>query len=85
MKRVYIRTKDTFNNDKEGRDLFVRCFSIASKYGLVKSSRNDSINQKIILNIEGSRLDTIKYYIETLVRVEKHKMQGLKRIVYLLY
>ena len=85
MRQVYLRTSDIFNNDKIGREMFDRYFSIASKYGLVKSTVNNSKDLKIILYLEGSRLNFLKYYLETLIHVETHKIQGLKRLIYFLY
>lgn len=85
MRKTYIRTSDIFDykNAEKRMKYFDFCRKKALKYSLTCRCYIDGIDTTLF--IEGSKWNVIKYYLATVFRTEDGLINGIKRIISIIF
>lgn len=85
MRKTYIRTSDIFDykNAEKRMKYFDFCRKKALKYGLTCRCYIDGIDTTLF--IEGSKRNVIKYYLATVFKTEDGLINGIKRIISVIF
>lgn len=85
MSKTYIRTFDIFSieNDKKRTMVFDFCHKKALESGLKCQCHLEGTNTKLFM--EGSKWQFVKYYSMTILKHERKKIDGIKRLVSIIF